>query len=272
MRTLKSLALALTLAASAVLAQSGTSIQQQANGPANIAGILYAANFGHWTISPTADGNRWTSPNQCFGVSGGVRFPLFSTTAPITIVDIGVPANTETVTPTIASYLGSGCSVGLPAAHPHSNYYLQSGTLGLQEAMNYAAASNAVVVVTPDWVVMGGTSGMLTAATVASSNVSLLDMRTSTLIAYTCSTTCTASGSTGTGNVVHAISPVLTTPNIGAATGASLVLTAVAPTAAAAQIAFGSTTAASSNCGSLSTAVACIVINVAGTVHYIPYY
>lgn len=74
-----------------------------------------------------------------------------------------------------------------------------------------------------------------------------------------------------------------TTPVLGAATGTSitlsgaaksttLTLTSAAPTVSAGQIGFGGTTAAASNCGTLITAVACIVVNIAGTVHYIPYY
>lgn len=227
------LLLALILAASVPsLAQAGASVTQQANGPANVAGLLYAANFGHWTISPTADGNRWTSPDQCFGVSGGQRFPLFSTTAPITIVDLATPANTETVTPTIASYLGSGCSVGLPATHPHANYYLQSGTLGLQEAMNFAGSSKAVIVVTPDWSTMGGTTGMLTSAT-AGTNTSLIDARTSNQIQYTCSTTCTAvtpSGGTVTAVSVATANGVSGTSSGGATPALTIILGAITPT------------------------------------------
>ncbi len=43
-----------------------------------------------------------------------------------------------------------------------------------------------------------------------------------------------------------------------------------APTVAAAQIGFGSTTAVVANCGGAATA--CLVINVAGTIRYIPFY
>jgi hypothetical protein len=187
----------------------------------------------------------------------------------VTIVDLANSANTETVTPTLVSYLGSGCSVALPATHAHSNYYLQSGTLGLQEALNFAGSGHFVVILTPDWQTMGGTTGMITSAT-AGSGTTVLDMRTSTPISYTGTTP--ASNVTGTGKQVLQTSPTLVTPTLGAATGTTLVLTAVAPTVASAQIGYGSTTAATSNCGSLTSAVACIVVNVAGTAHYIPYY
>lgn len=52
----------------------------------------------------------------------------------------------------------------------------------------------------------------------------------------------------------------------------SLITTAAAPTVSAGQIAYGSTTVASSYCGSLSGAAGCIVVNIAGTTHYVPYY
>lgn len=50
-------------------------------------------------------------------------------------------------------------------------------------------------------------------------------------------------------------------------------LTAAAPTVAAAQIGYGSTTAAAANCNvAVPTPTGCVVINVAGTTRYIPYY
>jgi hypothetical protein len=49
-------------------------------------------------------------------------------------------------------------------------------------------------------------------------------------------------------------------------------LTGAPPTVTSGQIGYGGTTAASSNCGSLMSAVACITVNVAGTAHYVPYY
>jgi hypothetical protein len=225
--------LALPLALAAQTTSPTASITSPANGPANVAGLLYASNFAHWTIYPTQDGLRWTSPGQCYGTSGGVVFPLFSTTAPIRIVDVGVPANTETVTPTIASYNGAGCSVGLPATHAHTNYYLESGTYGLQEALNWIGSNYAVVVISPDWQTMGGTTGLITAAA-AGANSTIMDCRTSSCIPYSGSTP--AANSTGTGKTVLQTSPTLVTPVLGVATatsinGATITATAGVPSA-----------------------------------------
>lgn len=50
------------------------------------------------------------------------------------------------------------------------------------------------------------------------------------------------------------------------------VLTAAAPTVSASQIGYGGTVTANTNCGTLASSAGCVVINVAGTIHYIPYY
>lgn len=51
-----------------------------------------------------------------------------------------------------------------------------------------------------------------------------------------------------------------------------LIASGAAATSGSSQIAYGGTTASSSSCGSLSGAAGCVVINVAGTTHYLPYY
>jgi hypothetical protein len=261
--------LALAAASFAQTTNSTASNSQPAAGPANVAGLLYAANFAHWTASPTPQGTRWDNPGQCFGASGGVTFPLYATNAPVTIVDLATSSWTETVTPSLVNYSGSGCSVALPATHPHANYYLKSGTAGLQEALNWAGGGNYVVILTPDWSTLGGTTGMITAAA-AGTNTTVLDMRTSTAVAYSGATP--AANFTGTGKQVLQTSPTLVTPVIGAATGSTIDLSTAAPTVASGHVGYGGTTAAASNCNTVGTTpAACLVVNIAGTVHYIPY-
>jgi trimeric autotransporter adhesin len=51
-----------------------------------------------------------------------------------------------------------------------------------------------------------------------------------------------------------------------------LIATAAAPTVAAAQIGYGSTTAASTSCGTIALATGCVVINVAGTTRFVPFF
>jgi hypothetical protein len=64
----------------------------------------------------------------------------------------------------------------------------------------------------------------------------------------------------------------------GAATdvaGGLVLLTSAAPTVTTGQVGLGNTTATASNCnqgGTLSSVAGCLVINVAGTTHYVPYF
>lgn len=51
-----------------------------------------------------------------------------------------------------------------------------------------------------------------------------------------------------------------------------ITITSAAATAGAGAISYGGTTAASTSCGTLTLAAGCIVVNVAGTTHYIPYF
>jgi hypothetical protein len=184
---------------------------QPAPGPGNVAGLLYAANFAHWTVPPGQNGGfSWTSPAQCYGTSGGVTFKLFQAGQPITIVDNN-PALTETVNVGSAQYGGWGCAVSLPTVNAHKSFYLQSGTAGLQEAANWAGAANAVIVITPDWSTLGGTTGNITSATLGA-NTQLVDCRTSNCVSYT-GTTPTINV-TGTGKDVFQTSPTLITPSL----------------------------------------------------------
>ena len=172
--------LAMPLALAAQTTNPTASVMQPATGPVEVAGQIYAANFAHWTASPTAEGLRWGTASQCYATSGGVTFPMFATNASIKVVDVGTPAWTETIKPSQVSYQGNGCNVSLPFTHPHVNYYLQSGTLGLQEAANWSGAQYATILVTPDWTAMGGTTAMLSAATLGA-NTTLQDERTNVL-------------------------------------------------------------------------------------------
>ena len=58
----------------------------------------------------------------------------------------------------------------------------------------------------------------------------------------------------------------------GNATGATFIATAATPTTTGSNIGYGNSTAANTNCGfTVITATGCLVINIGGTAHYIPY-
>ncbi len=103
----------------------------------------------------------------------GFQFAPFATNAPITI---GVGASAETVTPSAVGTasdtqyapIDSAISLTATFANAHGpQEFVSSGTFGLQEAINFAAANGGGrVVVTPGWYQAGGTAAMIAAATV----------------------------------------------------------------------------------------------------------
>jgi hypothetical protein len=156
---------------------------------ANINGVLYAAQFGQWTMPTGQNGSyAWSGPGVCVVNSGGLSFQAFTVGTPVTIVDAN-PAHTETVTPSVVNSSGIGCSIQFSPApsYTHYSYQIKSGTAGLQEAINWALRQpnfNGLVELTPQWSQQGGTTGMITSAR-GSSTVSIFDFRTAQQKAYT---------------------------------------------------------------------------------------
>lgn len=153
-------------------------------GPGNTAGLLYASNFGLWSVPQGNQGQySWSVPSFCAPSAAGMPLmPVFVVGTPITIKD-QVPSNSEIVTPTAVRYNGSGCSITVNPVNPHNSFILTSATAGLQEAINYASTLQYAIVLTPDWVRLGGTTNMITSAQ-GSANVSIVDERTAILSAY----------------------------------------------------------------------------------------
>lgn len=161
---------------------------------ANIAGTLYASNFAQWTVSQGNNGPySWSSSSVCTqATSGGVTFRPFTVGTSIRIVDTATPGNTENVTVTAVNINGSGCNIATSTpAHQHFSFYLASATAGLQEAINYSKQSlgtsnpASVVIVTPAWSTVGGTTTMITPGAQGSVAISVLDERTSVIVPYT---------------------------------------------------------------------------------------
>jgi len=117
-------------------------------------------------VTFTFDGRSFTPPN---------------TNAPITI---GSGTNAETVTPSAVTNntpaVYGSCAVTATFANVHGNGDLvSSGTFGLQEAINYAASQGGgTVIVDAKWAAAGGTTAMITAATLPTAVV-IEDLRNS---------------------------------------------------------------------------------------------
>lgn len=111
--------------------------------------------------------------------SGETLLPL-STLAPITV---GSGSNAETVTPSAVSQPTPGVYDSATFTATFSNLHgngdpIASATFGLQEALNAAGTfGGGTVIVDARWKAMGGTNGMISAATLPS-NVNIVDNRT----------------------------------------------------------------------------------------------
>lgn len=132
--------------------------------------LLTGNAVGAATVTPATG-------QQC--LLDGTTFAPFATNAPL-LFDIGSAA--ETVTPSAVSgantYSPGSCLLTATFGNAHGQGCLvQSGTAGLQEAINAANTSGGGVVnIDQTWVGLGGTSAMITAA-VNGTKVSIVDVR-----------------------------------------------------------------------------------------------
>jgi hypothetical protein len=102
----------------------------------------------------------------------GRQFLPFNTNAPVRF-------GNETLTPSVVTYTNNNtrCTLTLDFVDTHTNNEsVSSGTLGLQESLNDAAAFGGLVTVDGQWTNLGGTDAMISDATVPS-GVSIEDVR-----------------------------------------------------------------------------------------------
>jgi hypothetical protein len=118
----------------------------------NVEGQIVASQFGEFKVQNEGNGFAF-DPANCNISGGGRNFPAFATGTPVKVVDSN-PAQTETVTPVVASITGSYCFVSLPAHYAHASFYLTSGTGGLQEAITNSrvlAGGPNTIVLNAEW-------------------------------------------------------------------------------------------------------------------------
>lgn len=150
-------------------------------------------------ITVTGAGTIQASSNKCVTVDS-INFAPFATNAPVIV---GIGANQETVTPTSVggtsdtqyAPVDSAVSISATFSFVHGlGEPIASGTYGLQEAINFAAANGGgVVVVDPVWYRSGGTAAIIAAATVPTFSVNsagitgqvrIADVATGTVYSY----------------------------------------------------------------------------------------
>lgn len=144
----------------AVLAPAGAFAQGFV--PAQAPPMVYADNYGRWSIQgQNANSYSFTPSAICqvtnLDFKNRPTFFAFGSTvalAPVFISDVN-GANSEVVTPgSAATQTQSACSVNLAPANSHTTFALESGTGGLQEAINTlggATATPYTIVLSPEW-------------------------------------------------------------------------------------------------------------------------
>ena len=151
------------LTAVAIFLASMTPILAQGFVPAAAPPWVYADNYGRWAIQGQTPDSYSFSPasvcqiNQLNFQNTSVFFAFGSQVAlaPVLIADVN-GANSEVVTPgSAATQTAVACSVNISPVNSHTTFSLQSGTGGLQEAINALGASTApyptVIYLTPQW-------------------------------------------------------------------------------------------------------------------------
>lgn len=128
-----------------------------AQGPA----WVYADNYGHWAIQgQNSNTYSFTPSNLCqitqLEFKTRTTFFAFSSTvaeAPVFVQDIS-SAQSEVVTPgSAATQTQSTCTVNIAPTNSHVTFTLQSGSGGLQEAINTLGNSSNLytIVLSPEW-------------------------------------------------------------------------------------------------------------------------
>lgn len=198
----------LTSIALLALAVPGLSVAQGFI-PAGSPPAVYADNYGRWAIQGQLKNSFTLSPGSVCQVTqlnfrNKPTFYAFSDTlalAPVLIADVN-SANSEVVTP--GSYFTptqEACGANLSPNNDHTTYTLQSGTGGLQEALNQVGGTTApypyVIYLSPEWYkLVSGISGLnpslaaeispagIIASVTGSNNAILVDLTTSPQTSY----------------------------------------------------------------------------------------
>ena len=173
----------------------GTAFAQEL--PTRFAGIVKAVNYAYG-VAPNlqplkvdlANGPSSTGTATLTVAYGNVNLNDGTVFAPLSIlapITVGVGSNQETVTPTAVScstpQVYQSCSFTASFTYQHgTGDPVASATAGLREAMNFAyQKGGGIVAVDYGWSALGGSTSMLTAATVLPT-VNFQDTRTGNLV------------------------------------------------------------------------------------------
>lgn len=172
---MRKLTLVLTLLASTFIAGvAGAQVNDR---------FFFAADFNKWSLQGQNSIYTFNAATSCIVNPYNSSSYTFATTAPVYVQDFGTPANSETVTPATVTSASGTCGFTGTFSHSHPNFQVQSGTAGLQEAINAAKGGSAThpfaVILDTAWyngvTAIGGTAATLIGAATGSTSVTLVD-------------------------------------------------------------------------------------------------
>lgn len=143
---------------------------------------VYAADYGRWALpGQNANTYTFTPSNQCQITQLNFRtastFFAFGSKvalAPVLIADVN-GTNSEVVTPgSAATQTQTTCAVNLSPTNSHTTFTLQSGTAGLQEALNTYVGT---IIIDKSW--YGGISSIASLNAALTNKVTAADVITS---------------------------------------------------------------------------------------------
>ncbi len=149
------------LAGAIMLLASLTPVFAQGFVPAQGPAWVYADNYGRWALTGQAPNTYSFTPSAVcqitqLGFKNQMTFFAFGSNialAPVFVQDINSAAS-EVVTPgSAATQTQSTCSVNIAPVNSHTTFTLQSGSGGLDEAINTLGntGSNYTIVLSPEW-------------------------------------------------------------------------------------------------------------------------
>jgi hypothetical protein len=148
--------------------------------------FFFAADFNKWALAGTNGTNVFTfnTSLQCITNPYSAQSYSFNTNAPVYINDTATPANSEVVTPSSLANSAGVCGFNASPSHTHyaNGFFVQSGTAGLQEILNWLSKTSStpsVVVVDASWygaiTSLGLTPATVIAAAQGGTGITLLD-------------------------------------------------------------------------------------------------
>lgn len=154
--------------------------------------FVWASAYNNWSL-PGVSPNTYTfnATTNCIADPYSGKSFNFATTAPVYVNDLGLDSNSEIVTPSsIINSVGT-CGFAASFSHPHVGFQVQSGTAGLQEALNSLNKSStypAVVMVDSSFyagaVSIGSTAASLIGAAKGGTGIAIVDTTTAPFTWY----------------------------------------------------------------------------------------